>query len=307
MSDPSHMAAGIDLGGTKIETQVFGPDWERAASHRVDTPATYDALVEAIAGEVRWASERIGDGPIGLGAAGLVNPATGLALAANIPVTGKPFPADVARAAGRPVTWINDCRAFALSEATFGAARGVSPAVGLILGTGVGGGVVVNGRLVEGPSAVGGEFGHAYAPAHLVCAHDLPIVRCGCGRMGCFETFVSGKGLARMAEALTGRAMAAPQIAAEKAGDPEVAKVWSLWCDMAAEMLMTLICMVDPAVIVLGGGVSKVPGVTADLADALGRAQLKGFPVPRIVLAQGGEASGARGAAYAAWQEAGHG
>ncbi|WP_373355976.1 ROK family protein [Pseudoroseicyclus sp. CXY001] len=294
-------AAGIDIGGTKIETQIFGASWERLETARTGTPATYEALVAAIAAQVRWAMERLPEGaPIGVGAAGLINPATGLALAANLPVTGKPFPADVAAAAGRSVTFVNDCRAFALSEAVFGAAKGRSPAVGLILGTGVGGGVVVGGRLVQGLSAVGGEFGHAYAPAHLVVEHGLPIRRCGCGRTGCFETYVAGPGLARLAETLTGRPMTPPELVEARSSDPAAAKVWDIWCQITAEMLMTLICMVDPAVIVLGGGLSQIPGLTDDLTAALGRAQLSGFSIPELVLAEGGEASGARGAAYAA-------
>lgn len=298
------IAAGIDLGGTKIETQIFGPDWQRREVSRVATPRDYAALVAAVAGQVRWADDHVGDGPIGLGAAGLINPATGLALAANLPVSGKPFPADIARAAGRKVTFVNDCRSFALSEAIFGAARGASPAVGLILGTGVGGGVVVDGRPVKGLSAVGGEFGHTCAPAHIVVAEGLPIHACGCGRTGCFETYVAGPGLVRMALALTGREVTTEQIAEGRAIDAGLARVWDIWCRLMAEMMMSMICMIDPAVIVLGGGLSKIDGVANDLSAALGRAQLAGFSTPRIVLAEGGAASGARGAAYAAALEA---
>ncbi|WP_085879022.1 ROK family protein [Roseisalinus antarcticus] len=297
-------AAGIDLGGTKIETQVFDADWSMADRLRQDTPREYPALVEAVAEHVRWAAERVGDGPIGVGSPGLVNPTTGLALAANLPVSGKPFTADIATVAGRPVTHVNDCRAFALSEAVFGAARGKSPAVGLILGTGVGGGVVVEGRLISGHSAVGGEFGHVYAPAHLVARHGLPVVGCGCGREGCLETYVAGPGLTRLAQAVTGRALTPPEIADAKGTDADASVVWDIWCEFAAELMMTLICTVDPDVIVLGGGLSKIPGVADDLSLALGRSQLSGFRIPQIVLAEGGDASGARGAAYAAWQSA---
>jgi predicted NBD/HSP70 family sugar kinase len=298
------IAAGLDLGGTKIETQVFDAAWRRVEGRRDDTPKEYDALVALLAEHVRWASDRTGAGPVGVGGAGLINLETGAALAANLPVTGRPFPADIAAAAGRPITYVNDCRALALSEAVFGAARGVSPAVGLILGTGVGGGVTVEGRLVEGLTGVGGEFGHMAAPAHLVAEHGLPVVRCGCGRMGCVETYVAGPGMTRIAQALTGRALTPPEIAATKASDPEVARVWDLWCRFAAELLMTLVCVADPAVIVIGGGLSKIEGLAEDLTAALHKAQLPGFPVPRIAIAEGGDATGARGAAYAAWQVA---
>ncbi|EAR51370.1 Putative ROK family protein [Oceanicola granulosus HTCC2516] len=297
------IAAGIDLGGTKIETQIFDNSWRRVETARVATPASYDELVLSVAGQVSWAAGQVGGGAIGLGAAGLVNPITKLALASNLPVSGRPFADDVADAAGRALTMTNDCRAFALSEAVFGAARGRSPAVGLILGTGIGGGIVVDGRLVQGPTSVGGEFGHMYAPAHLVVAHRLPVVACGCGRTGCFETLVSGRGMVRLAEALTGEAMTAPDVARLKATHAGAAQVWAVWCELAAEMLMALVCTVDPEVIVLGGGLTRIDGMVEDLQAALSRAQLPGFPVPDVVLAEGGAASGARGAAYAAWQE----
>jgi N-acetylglucosamine kinase len=130
------IAAGIDLGGTKIEAQVFAADWSLQARNRWPTPKEYAGLVQAMAQAIRWV-ETHGTAPIGISAAGLINPVTGLALTSNLPATGKPFPQDVASAAGRPIAWINDCRALTLSEATLGAAKGADPAVGLILGTGV--------------------------------------------------------------------------------------------------------------------------------------------------------------------------
>jgi predicted NBD/HSP70 family sugar kinase len=301
------IAGGIDLGGTKIEAQVFAPDWTCVDRQRIDTPRDYPALVAAMAAQIGWITDRAGHAvPVGIAAAGLVNPRTGHAFTANLCATGHPFPADIATAAGRPVTYVNDCRALTLSEAVFGAARGLSPVAGLILGTGIGGGVAVDGRLVPGPAMVGGEFGHFAAPAHLVAAHDLPVVRCGCGRMGCTETYVAGPGLSRLARHLTGRDLTPPEIAAGKDHDPDLARVWALWCDLAAELLMTLTFVIDPAAIVLGGGLSKVPGITRDLSAALTRAQLPGFAIPRVLLAEAGDASGARGAAYAALQEAAH-
>ncbi len=301
------IAAGIDLGGTKIEAQVFAPDWTLADSRRIDTPKDYPALVAAMAEQIAWAEARAGHAlPVGVAAAGLINPATGLALTANLSATGKPFPADIARAAGRPVTYVNDCRALALSEAIFGAGRGFSPVVGLILGTGIGGGVAVEGRLMQGHAHVGGEFGHMPAPAHLVAAHDLPVRHCGCGRMGCIETHVAGPGLSRLALHLTGRSLSPPEITAGRGTDPALGRVWALWCDLMAELLITLCFTLDPEVVVLGGGLSRSPGVTEDLTAALGRAQLAGFALPRILLAEAGDASGAKGAAYAALQEVSH-
>lgn len=294
------IAAGIDLGGTKIEAQLFARDWSVADRRRVDTPRDYDGLVAAMLDLIRWTEAQIGPVPVGVSAAGLVNPESGHAFTANLPATGRPFPAELSAGAGRPVTYVNDCRALALSEAIFGAGRGRDPVVGLILGTGVGGGVAAGGRLLPGYAQVGGEFGHFPAAAHVIAAHDLPIHRCGCGRLGCTETYVAGPGLSRLAATLTGRALCPPEIAARKGSDPAVARVWAVWCEIVAEMLMTLTFTIDPEVVVLGGGLSRIPGVAEDLSAALARAQLPGFRIPAIVPAEGGDASGARGAAYAA-------
>jgi predicted NBD/HSP70 family sugar kinase len=289
-------AAGIDLGGTKIEAQVFDSAWAQVARQRWETPKDYAALVAAMAAAVGWCGAQ-GAGPVGVAAAGLVNPGTGLALTANLPATGRPFPADVAAAAGRPVAWINDCRALALSEAVLGAARGADPAVGLILGTGVAGGVVTGGRLMPSPAAVGGEFGHFPLAAGPMAAHGLPVLACGCGRRGCVETYVSAPGLARIAAFVTGREVAPEAVVAGRGADPGLARAWGTWLDLTAEFLVTLCLTIDPQVIVLGGGLSRAPGLVADLSDRLAGAMLAGFPIPAIRLAEGGDASGARGAA----------
>lgn len=298
------IAAGIDLGGTKIEAQIFDADWRLVARRRVETPQDYPALVAAVAAQIVWAEGEGGAGlPLGVAAAGLINPGTGLALTANLPATGRPFPADIAAAAGRGITFVNDCRAFALSEATFGAARGASPSLGLILGTGLAGGVVVDGRLMPAHAAVGGEFGHFPLAAGPMLAHGLPVLRCGCGRMGCTETLVSGSGLARIAAHVTGRKLSAREVAEGRASDPDLARVWAIWRELAVELLVTLAFTIDPQVIVLGGGLSRAPGLVTDLTAALGRALLPGFAPPELRLAEGGDASGARGAALAALQE----
>jgi N-acetylglucosamine kinase len=301
------IAGGIDLGGTKIEAQVFASDWTLIDRRRTDTPKDYKALVAAMADQVAWIDQIAGGAiPVGVAAAGLVNPRTGHAFTANLCATGHPFPSDISAAAGRTVTYVNDCRALTLSEAIFGAAKGMSPVVGLILGTGIGGGVAVDGRLIPGPALVGGEFGHTAAPAHLVVQHGLPVIRCGCGRMGCIETLIAGPGLTRIAQTLTGRSLSPPELVVARAEDPEAAKVWAIWCDLVAELLMTLTFTVDPEAIVLGGGLSQIADVDRDLTMALSRVQLPGFAIPRVLIAQAGDASGARGAAYAALQEAGH-
>lgn len=291
------IAAGLDLGGTKIESQAFGPDWTLLRRRRRDTPRDYGALVAALSEEVAWATGGDGAVPVGVAQAGLVDPRTGLAFTANLCAMGRPLPADVRRATGRPVAFVNDCRALTLSEALLGAARGMSPVAGLILGTGVGGGLAVGGRLVEGPSATGGEFGHVSLPADLVAAHGLPFLRCGCGRMGCTETLISGPGLLRVGLALGAGAGSPEALVAARATDPGAARAWAVWCALVGDLLHTLTCAFDPEAIVVGGGLSRVPGLLDDLAAAQARAQIPGFLTPRLLLAEGGDASGARGAA----------
>jgi len=298
------IAAGIDLGGTKIEAQVFDSAWNRVDSRRIATPRAYDALVAAMAEQIAWV-QQLGqpDLPIGVAAAGLINPRTGLALTANLPATGRPFPADIARVAGRPVTYVNDCRAQALSEAQFGAARGYRSALALNLGTGLAGGIVVDRRLLPGPSGLGGEFGHFALPAQVIVAHRLPIVRCGCGRMGCTETLIAGPGLSRIYQHLSGQSASPEVITTTRSTDPVANAAWAIWCEVTAEMLHTLCYTVDPECVVLAGGLSRAPGLIPDLTAALQRAQLPGYGVPPLLLAEGGDTTGARGAALAALNE----
>ena len=295
------IAAGIDLGGTKIEAQLFDSGWNRVESDRIATPKAYETLVAAMAGQIAWIEGHFPGLPIGIAAAGLVNPTTGLALTANLPATGHPFPADIAKAAGRPCTYVNDCRAQALSEAMFGAARGFHTALTLNLGTGLAGGIVIGGQLLPGPSGLGGEFGHFALPAQVMMAHDLPIIRCGCGRLACTETLISGPGLSRILVHLSGRSATPEDIVQNRTSDPQARKVWAIWCELTAELIHTLCLTVDPECVVLAGGLSRVPGLVDDLTAALQRAQLPGYGVPLIRLAEGGETTGARGAAYAAF------
>jgi N-acetylglucosamine kinase len=298
--------AGIDLGGTKIEAQVFAPDWGLQSRQRWPTPQDYPALVTAMAAAIHWCDAHAPGLPIGISAAGLVNPASGLALTSNLPATGHPFPADVATAATRPIAWINDCRALTLSEAVLGTAKGADPAVGLILGTGVAGGVVTGGKLLPSPAQTGGEFGHFPLAAAPLFAHSLPILTCGCGRMGCAETYLSAPGLARIASHLTGQTHSPEAIVAGRSATPAFAMAWEIWLDLATEFLVTLCFTLDPQVIVIGGGLSRAPGLTDDLTKRLAQATLQGFPIPAIRLAEGGDASGARGAALHALNEAAH-
>jgi predicted NBD/HSP70 family sugar kinase len=297
------MALGIDLGGTKIEAQLFSPDWRVLARQRIATPDSYPVLVGALQEIVAWADGLGGESvAVGIGAAGAINPRDGVVLAANLATTGKPLPQDLEQMLTRPVTYLNDSRALALSEAVFGAGRCCSSVFALVLGTGVGGGFVRDGRLHAGSSGTGGEVGHMSAPAHIVQAHGLPIIDCPCGRRGCIETLISGGGIARLAKVLTGRDLTAPQIAAARASDPAVQDVWNVWCALTADLVQTLTVTLDPDCVVMGGGMSEIQGVVEDLTTAVAQAQFGGFGSPLILRAEGGATSGARGAAYAAWQ-----
>lgn len=299
------IAVGIDLGGTKIEAQIFDTDWQVVDRKRVATPKDYAGLVAEIASLIAWTDTMAAAPlPVGIGAAGLIHPTTGLALTANICAGGHALPDDINTSAGRTVTYINDCRAMALSEAVFGAGKDHKTVMSLILGTGIGGGIAVNGKLHIGPTQTGGEFGHTSASAALVHAHDLPLWHCGCGRMGCVETYIAGPGLERLAKTITGVAMTTQDVAARR--DGAASDVWAVWCAFTADLLRNLIMTVDPDVIVLGGGLSNIDEMRDALIQATKDAQIGDFTVPPIVLAQGGDTSGARGAAYAAWQ-ANHG
>ena len=301
------IAAGLDIGGTKIAVQKFDQDWQLAEQRRVPTPESYDGLVMAVKDQIDWATGGNRDMPVGVGSAGLINPGTGLAITANLPATGRPFARDVAQAANRQVPFLNDCRAMTLSEAVFGAGQDASVVLGLILGTGVGGGVAVDGGLFEGPAGVGGEFGHIATSAGLVSQHGLPVIRCGCGRLGCIETLIAGPGLARIAEARTGTPHSPEEIAAKRREKHALSEVWQIWCGLVADLLATLSFAIDPQVVVIGGGLSRIDGLVADLDAALQAAQFDGFAVPEIRLTEGGDASGARGAAYYAWKVAADG
>lgn len=295
------IAAGIDIGGTKTEAQIFDANWAMVARRRMPTPPDYAGLIKTVQDQINWADAQAGQMiAVGIGSAGVINPQTGLASAANLPISGHAFPAGLTR----DVVFMNDCQAMALSEAVFGAGSDCRTVMALTLGTGVGGGIAIDRTVVQGPTGTGGEFGHMSAPAHLIAKYDLPIYQCGCRRKGCIETYIAGPGLARLAKQQTGLDLTAQQIATQRRDD--MAQVWAIWCDLVADLLLRLTMTLDPDVIVLGGGLSKIEGLLADLDRATGAMQIAGFTTSPLALAQGGDTSGARGAAYAAWQAAIH-
>ena len=301
-------AAGIDLGGTKIAACLFDNDWSPRHRMRVSTPVeSYDAMIAAVAGIASDLRDRADDPvlPVGIGMPGVVHPETGKAMTANLPATGRTLIRDLKSAIGGAVTCGNDCRFFALSEAMFGAGRGAGSVFGLILGTGVAGGFVSGGALLNSPGDVSGEIGHLALPAALVMDHDLPLLTCGCGRRACYETLASGPGLRRIHARLSDADLPPEDIFTQQAdGDTAAIRSVSIWHDILGELATQLHLSFDPEVIVLGGGLSNAPGLVHAMTEALSIATLRNTRPPKILLAEFGDDSGVRGAAYAAWSAA---
>jgi len=290
---------GIDLGGTKIAAVVLSGDgraiWEaRAATPRDD----YDATVEAIAGLVA-AGERAAAATcsVGLGIPGAVSPATGRIKNANSTwLNGRPFKEDLERRLGREVRLANDANCLAVSEATDGAASGARVVFGVILGTGVGGGVVVNGDIVTGANAIAGEWGHN--PLPWPAADELPGPACYCGHRGCLETFLSGPGLAADYARRGGEALRSEDIVARaSAGEALARTVLDVWEQRLARALATVINVLDPDVIVVGGGLSQLRDLYARVPPQWPAWVFSDAVVTRLVPAKHGDASGVRGAA----------
>lgn len=292
------MCGAIDLGGTKIEARLFDAAMAHVDLHRVPTPREdFAAFMAALVGQVRWLEARGGAGlPVAISIAGLIDPATGIATASNIPVTGRNLGAELRAALGRDLPMVNDCTAFAWSEAHGGAGDGARSVLGLVMGTGVGAGLVVDGRVPPRHAGISVEIGHLGMPARALARHGLPLWRCGCGRDGCHENYVSGTGLRRIAE-WAGLAGFDPAAVLD---DPASLRVMEIWADLAGEMLYAAQLMLDPQVIVLGGGLSNIDGVAERLTAALARLRLGDVRLPAIRRAVHGDSSGARGAALMA-------
>lgn len=254
------MRIGIDLGGTKIAGVALDEAGNTLARRRVPTPhGDYDATLDAIATLVADLERETGRrGSVGVGTPGAISPATGLFKNANsVFLNGRPGHADLEARLGRELRVANDANCFALSEAVDGAGAGHGVVFGVILGTGCGGGIVVDGRVLVGPNAVAGEWGHN--PLPWPSPGEYPGPECYCGRRGCIETWVSGTGLARDHEAVTGECLDGPAIARRaEQGDPEAEATLARYEDRLARGLAHVINLLDPDVIVLGGGVSAV-------------------------------------------------
>jgi fructokinase len=301
----SSMRIGIDLGGTKIEGVVLDDDGRVRQRVRIPAPrGDYQRTLEAIAAIVYELEQSAGaTATVGVGIPGVISPATGLVKNANSTwLIGHPLGDDLPRVLDRPVRFANDANCFALSEATDGAAAGARVVFGVILGTGVGGGIVVDRQVWVGANAIAGEWGHNPLPAPLDAERPGPA--CYCGRLGCIETFLSGPGMSADFAAAGGGAEDAREIIRRAAADePAAAACLARYEDRLARALASVLNVLDPDVIVLGGGLSNLDRLYTTVPHLWGRYVFSDGVSTRLVRAAHGDSSGVRGAAWL-WEQA---
>lgn len=292
------MRIGIDVGGTKIEAIALDADGRERFRKRVPAArGDYHGTIAAVAALVADAEGEVGEATIGIGMPGAISPATGLVKNANSTwLNGRPFATDLAARLGRSIRVENDANCFALSEATDGAAAGCPIVFGAILGTGTGAGIVVNGRVLVGANAIGGEWGHN--PLPWPEADEWPGGPCYCGRTGCIETFLSGPGMARDHARATGQELDAAAIAQRAAsGDEQARATLDRYERRLARGLASIINVVDPNAIVLGGGISKIDSLYSRVPRLWGEYVFSDRVTTRLVRPMHGDSSGVRGAA----------
>ena len=308
------MRIGIDRGGTKIEVVALGDGGREIWRRRAPTPAgdyrgTVREIIQLVTAAERELSRK---GTVGIGIPGTISPATGLIKNANSTcLIGHPLDKDLETALGRPVRIANDADCFALSEATDGAGAGAASVFGVILGTGVGGGLVARGQLIQGINAVAGEWGHNPLPwprewrfAGGRVEDERPGPLCYCGRHGCIETFLSGPALARDHQLATGIELNSAAIVAAAATEHEAAETMGRYYDRLARALATVINIFDPAVIVLGGGLSQIETLYREVPKRWSEWVFSDEVATKLVPPKYGDSSGVRGAAWL-WPEGG--
>jgi fructokinase len=291
---------GIDLGGTKIEAAAVDGLGAVRVRRRVATPTgNYRATIDAITALVGVIERQIGEtAPIGIGMPGAISPITELVKNANSTwLIGRPLQRDLETALGRPTRLANDANCFVLSEATDGAAAGMGNVFGVILGTGVGGGIALGGRILVGANAIAGEWGHN--PLPWPAPGEIPGPPCYCGRSGCVETFLSGPALAADHRRHGGRSLSAVEIAALAAGgDAECAATLGRYVDRLARGLASVINLIDPDAIVLGGGLSGISLLYEQVPRLWRQHVFSDQVVTRLLPPVHGDSSGVRGAAW---------
>ena len=302
MSRLPDLRIGIDLGGTKIAAIAFDRAENVVFSERVPTPRhDYRGVIEAISALVRTAEEAAAVSPdratVGIGTPGSVSPVTGRMQNANSTwLNDMPFREDLEAALGRAVRMENDANCLALSEAHDGAAKGAESVFGVILGTGVGGGLIFRGQVITGANAIGGEWGHNPLPWPKF--GEMPGPACWCGRRGCIETFLSGPALEQEHLRITRRPLSAKEIAeGALKGDEECAASMHRYTERLARALAHVVNIFDPEVIVLGGGLSNIDALYGNLPGMMEKWIFAAAPRVDIRRPVHGDASGVRGAA----------
>lgn len=294
------MRIGIDLGGTKIEGIVLADDGAEIARARMNSPqGDYASTLEAIAHLVVEIDPEPGEcTPIGIGIPGTVSPTTGLVKNANSTwLIGHPFDHDLSEQLQRPVRVANDANCFAISEARDGAGRDAQVVFGVIIGTGVGGGIVIDREVVTGGNAIAGEWGHT--PLPWMTPGEYPGPQCYCGRQGCIESFTSGPAFEAAFQSATGRHLTAREIdEAALVGDPSAQAALTRLEDQLGRALTVLINIVDPDVIVLGGGLSNISRLYDNVPARITAHAFSDTITTPIVPAVHGDSGGVRGAAW---------
>jgi fructokinase len=294
------MRIGVDLGGTKIEMIALHDDGAPLLRRRVPTPTRdYLGILDAVADLVTFAEQELAQkGTVGVATPGAISPKTGFIKNSNsIVLNGKPLNRDLSIKLERPIRLENDANCFALSEAVDGAAAQAGIVFGVILGTGVGGGLVVNRQLITGRNKIAGEWGHN--PLPWAGENERPGPSCYCGKSGCIETFLSGAGLARDYHTRTGLDLSAPDIAlAVAARDHNAAECLDAYKNRLARSLATVINVLDPDAIVLGGGLSNLTQLYDELPGLIAIHAFSDSIDTPIMRAQHGDSSGVRGAAW---------
>lgn len=303
------MRFGLDLGGTKMEAIIIDDAGNIIWRDRRPTPADdYDAILASITGLVEEADKQAKTGAktgakteatqsvnVGIGMPGSLSPLTGLVRNSNTQsLNGQPIKQDLEHRLSRPVRLANDANCFALSEASDGAGQGAQSVFGVILGTGCGGGLVINGVLQDGVNGIGGEWGHN--PLAAPTADEVPGPACYCGRHGCNEVWISGSGFARDHAAITGEILRAQDIIA--ADTPEAEASFERLCDRIARALGAVINLVDPEIIVLGGGLSNVDAIYDRVPQIWGKYIFSDAIATKLLKNRHGDSSGVRGAAW---------
>ena len=294
---------GIDLGGSKTEVIALSEHGDTLLRDRVPTVANdYKATLSAIKGLVEYVEQTLNaTGTVGIGTPGAMSPKTGLLKNSNSTwLNGKPLQQDIENCLQRRVRLANDANCFALSEAIDGAAQDGHVVFGVIVGTGTGGGIVVDKKVLTGPNAIAGEWGHN--PVPWPSADELPGPLCYCGKRGCIETFLSGPGLAKEFFNVTGIQYSAEEIAQQaEAGDVDAGAALKRYETRMAKCLASIINVLDPDIIVLGGGMSNIERLYDNVPKLWGQYVFSDTVVTRLVAPRYGDSSGVRGAAWL-WQ-----